>query len=348
MRLHLSISFKLLVACFAAIILFASSNAYAKPYPLSFPIETSHNRTLINIEIDKIPLQFLLDTGSTTTLIFKNERTKNLDLSLATDVMVRFPALKHTTKGKRISGLEIRLDGHIIALQKTLFIEETNNLQDVTDLYDGIIGQEFFHKYVTEIDPYNKVMTLYPAGTKLDKKYRTIHSLKMIDDIPHIIVRSQLPWEPRETRKQLLLDSGYPGGIVLWSKKHFRRVTSQKERDEIGTNNSGVFTRINLRFSQLVFQKLPIFIGSDSPEQQQNRDGIIGSSILAQYKHVIDFRRKKLMLQPIYDENGKPVLMHTGGIYVPNNEKFITKKYTEKTSYYPKLVIYGSQDRAIK
>ncbi len=315
----------------------------ASPPLAELPITIDHNRTIVHLKNNDTELRFLLDTGSTTTIIFESPLTKSLHKSDGSTVMVNFPALNSVKSASRLHEVNLTYKAFNISLKNVLFINEKNKPDIIAASYDGIIGQEFFRKYITEIDPFHKTLTLYAPNSTLTNKYRIIHTITMVNGVPHIDVRSKFPWEQRSSRKRLLLDSGYPGGIVLWNKKHFQKVTSKRERRKIGNDNSGVFTMTNLRFGKLIFEKMPIFIGSSTPEQHQKRDGLLGATILAQYKHVIDFKNKRLMLRRIFNSDGTIVQINIGGIYTPNNEKYITKTYQEHISATPKTIIYGDQ-----
>nr|WP_281501699.1 retropepsin-like aspartic protease [Kordiimonas laminariae] len=323
-------------------LLFVTTSSAQANTPISNTrIITDHNRTLVPLTIDDVKLVFLLDTGASTSLIFKNEQTDKLtNINHKTDVLVKFPAFRTTSTATRISELSFTTDDNFsFILHDILFLEDPALLGQASESFDGIIGREFFRKFVIEVDPLSKQLTLHDTNVNLAKDYPLAHRLTSPEKSPHIILASKFPWEKFPTRKRLLLDTGYPGGMVIWSKKHFRNVTTKTERDKLGDDNSGVFIRLDIQFNRLLFRQIPIFFSNSPSPTQSKTDGLLGAGLLIQYKHVYDFNRKKLLLKPLIAENGKPPAMSLAGIYTPNNENFITKNYRPDVPAQPRIII---------
>ena len=92
---------------------------------------------------------------------------------------------------------------------------------------------------------------------------------------------------------------------------------------------------------------MPIFIASNVPSQSEERDGLIGASILSQYRHVIDFHGERLLLSPLVDDDGEPVQIIDGAVYTPNNEDFKVKFFGPKLPIYPVMTLYSSKTRPL-
>ncbi|MBO6503908.1 MAG: hypothetical protein JJ850_18215 [Kordiimonadaceae bacterium] len=324
----------------------ALNSVAAAPSPVArLPIEIIDNRTHIQLQGPHGPVTLLLDTGATTSIFF--DRSLVPDQALTGDeAQVNFPAIGHSVVGKRLGSVAFSGDeGELISSNGLLVVGEDEVEQALDANFHGIIGQELFRRYVVEIDPQQGVMTLYPAGTDLEDDFEIEHRLLMQGHTPYIHFKSKMPWEKRTTVKNMLLDSGYPGGMVFWNRKHFMQVTSKTERTRLTANNMGVLTAANVDFGELYFENMPIFIASDVPKQSEDRDGLIGASILAQYRHVIDFQGERLLLSPVVDEEGEPVQIIDGAIYTPNNEDFLVKFFGPKLPIYPSFTIYNVKTR---
>ena len=123
------------------------------------------------------------------------------------------------------------------------------------------------------------------------------------------------------------------------------QVTSKTERNELTAKNMGVLTAANVEFGELYFENMPVFIASAVPDQSEDRDGLIGASILAQYRHVIDFQRERLLMSAVVDEEGEPIQIIDGAIYTPNNEDFLVKFFGPKIAIYPSFTLYNVSTR---
>lgn len=328
--------------------LLASMVAQATPAPVAtFPIEIIDNRTHIRFDGPDGPVTFLLDTGATSSIFFDTTLIPAAALQGTDEAKISFPAIGKSAIGKRLGDVSLSEGSSTFVSQNGLLITGDGDVKTALEAnFSGIIGQELFERYVVEIDPQKETLLLYQPGTDLEENYELKHRLKMLGHTPYIAFKSQLPWEKRSSVKNMLLDSGYPGGMVFWSKKHFMQATSLTERRQLTANQMGVLTAANVSFGNLFFENLPIFIASSVPEQSEERDGLIGASMLAQYRHVVDFHGKRLLLSPLVDEDGDPVQIIDGAVYTPNNEDFKVKFFGPKIPIYPVLTIYSAKSRS--
>lgn len=325
-----------------------STLTQAVPTPVArLPIDIIDNRTHIRLMGPEGPVTLLLDTGATTSIFFDSTLVPEQALT-GEEAQVNFPAIGHSVVGKRLGKVAFAGDdGQLVSSNGLLLVGEDEVEQALDANFQGIIGQELFRNYIVEIDPQAGFLTLYPKGTDLEDEFEIEHRLQMQGHTPYILFKSKMPWEKRTTVKNMLLDSGYPGGLVFWNKRHFMQVTSKAERTELTAKNMGVLTAANVDFGELYFENMPVFIASDVPDQSDDRDGLIGASILAQYRHVIDFENERLLLSPVVDEEGEPVQIIDGAIYTPNNEDFMVKFFGPKLPIYPSFTIYNTTSRPL-
>lgn len=323
--------------------------ANAAPTPVAtFPIEIIDNRTHIKFDGPEGSVTFLLDTGATSSVFFDTDMIPSSAMDGIEEATINFPAIGKSAVGKRLGNISLSEGSSTFISKNGLLISGDTDVKDALEAnFSGIIGQELFERYIVEVDPQKKLIHLYTPGTDLEEDFELEHSLKMKGHTPYIAFKSQLPWEKRSSVKTMLLDSGYPGGLVFWSERHFMQATSATERKNLTAKNMGVLTAANVTFGSLYFENLPIFIASAVPEQSSERDGLIGASILVQYRHVIDFNGERLLLSALVDENGDPVQITDGSVYTPNNEDFKVKFFGPKIPVYPVFTIYASRSRPL-
>lgn len=324
-------------------------SAHATPIPLAtFPIEIIDNRTHIKFDSPKGAVTFLLDTGATSSVFFDTDLIPSAALNGNEEAKINFPAIGKSAVGKRLGDIALSEGSSTFVSQNGLLIASDTDVQDALEAnFSGIIGQELFERYIVEIDPQKELIHLYAPGTEMEDDFEHEHRLKMVGQAPYIIFKSQLPWEKRSSVKTMMLDSGYPGGLVFWSDRHFMQAASLTERIYLIDNNMGILTAANIKFGSLTFENIPIFIASSVPEQSSDRDGLIGASILSQYRHVIDFHGERLLLTALVDEEGDPIQIVDGAVYTPNNEDFMVKFYGPKIPIYPTMVLYSEKAKPL-
>lgn len=340
-----------LVFCLAnTAVALESKPSRLKPLPVAeIPISIINNRVQFDMVAGDTTLRLLLDTGATSSIFFPSEKVLHLNPDVHGAAKIAFPAINEATIGHRIKELPLRSgDFEFVSRGGLLIGADTSVAAQLEAEYDVILGQEFFKNYTVEVDPGTLTMRLYYPGTDLSQHFETRHRLYMEGHTPHIRFYSQLPWEERATSKSLLLDTGYPGSMVFWSKRHYRKARDSGQLVEKNENSAGIVSHIKLSFGDLVFENIPVFIASAVPMQSMKRDGLIGASILAQHRHVIDFAQARLFMSPLYGASGKPLQIIDGLIYTPNNENFDVKTFYPEVPTYPTLIIHGNGDTSIQ
>ena len=321
-----------------------------KPAPLAeLSISILNNRIQFKLTADGVPLNALLDTGATSTIFFHSEKLQAFRPKIDGEAVISFPAVGRSILGQRIKSVTIRAGNFEFTSRGGLLIKDEALVNTQLEAeYDVILGQDFFRNYTVEIDPGVKKLWLYTPGTDLSKYYNSKAKLNMEGHTPHLILYSQMPWEDHKTRKALLLDTGYPGSMVLWSKRHYRQATLQGQIVSRNENSQGIISHIKLIFGELTFNNIPVFIAKKVPDQLLKRDGLVGASLLAQYRHVIDFTRAQLLMTPVYGASGEPLQIIDGIVYTPNNEMFDVKTYYPDMPVFPTLIIHAGDDRGLQ
>ncbi len=208
---------KILILTFATVI---SGQLVAKdppPEPLvELPIEIVDNRVQLTLQVEHYKLRFALDTGASRTVIFQSNKYSFDDLPSVSTAKVAFPALDEFVKGTKLAPIEIQLGTETFNPKHPILIQQRPPIGERLSFnFDAILGQDFFNQYVVEIDPKSDALRLYKPATDLKRHYRKSLRLYMKGSAPHLRFRTQLPWEDHPSSKELLLDTGYPGAMVI-------------------------------------------------------------------------------------------------------------------------------------
>lgn len=308
------------------------------------PMEIINNRVHVLFEVRGVPVQMLLDTGASVSVLFESETLLPDHFVMDSSVDVSFPAFRATTTGFRLPPVTLTAGAYEFRSHDMLFINKGDNVSEKLGKgIDGILGRDFFEAQIVAVDPVASVVTLLPNGTRIAHDYRHRHALYMDGDTPYITHRSKLPWETLRTKKKLLLDTGYPGGVVFWDQKQFLQATNRREREDMEAENKGVLYFGIVRFGKLIFRNIPIFISPDAPQKVNGRDGIIGATMFRPFRYAIDFNRGSLWLDPVTKSAGIGYQIPNNVVYTPGNEKFVVKKFAERPSMAPKTTIVNDR-----
>ena len=312
----------------------------AKGKPIAvLPFYPETNRIRLDAHINGHKLRLLLDSGATTTVLFTTASSAVASVERTGEAQLTLPALNSTFKGERLAPVTMDFSGHLFTAEKVVSFRDNGEVQASLMLgYDGILGQEFFSRHTLEIDPKKRSVNVYPAGTDLSKGYRSTHPLHMQGTAPHIIFSSRLPWEQFSSPKVMLLDTGYPGTMVIWNQTHFIKASNSGERETLIDENKGIVTKASFRFGRVHFPGTPVFVGARAPFQTGERDGIIGGNILNKFKYAIDFQSEKMWILT-REEEGYAFQVAKNTVFPPNGESFIVRNFDEKPPNFIKHVI---------
>jgi len=297
-------------------------------YVAQTPFVKVDNRIQLALKVEGYDLLFALDTGASRTVLFQSNNYSFDDLPSVGAAQVAFPALDEIVGGITLAPLQIKLGAHTFTAQRPLLIKQRPPIGDrLSFKFDGILGRDFFEHYVVEINPQTNLLRLYAVGTDLSSEFKTTLPLFMTEGTAHIRFRTKLPWEKSPSMKDMMLDTGYPGAMVIWKPRHFKQAADHSETEQLIQENKGIVTQASFRLSKLRFHNVPVFLAPKEPVQARRKDGIIGNSILIQFHHVFDFAAGRLLLAGNSGPTAPRVYQLESFVYPPNNEGFIIKYY---------------------
>ena len=324
------------------IFLGVSANVAAQSPIAILPYERENNRIKLTLKFNGEELKMLLDSGASTTILFASQDRPFHSLPVSGRTSVSFPAMNQILQGARVSGLILTGPGIEIALTNAIMMEDKGGLRNKLVLrYDGILGQEFFASYAIAVDPDAQTLTLYQKGTDLGENYRSRHRLYFQGTAAHVRFTSKLPWEDRPSLKEMLLDTGYPGALVIWDKRHFEKASKNQNRKELIASNTGISSRASFRFGKLKFMNSPIFLGANPPPQITDRNGLMGAAVLNNFYYAVDFTSKNLWVSS-KDTAGFTKTID-GTLYTPNGEDVVFEDFKIKPSVTIKQILKFNQ-----
>ena len=272
--------------------------------------ELINNLITLPIKINDVQFRFILDSGVSTTLMFKNQNVdpfffdqgQSFSLSgLGRDAFVNASLSKGNT---------IQMEGLSATNQDILIIDETNFelSQRMGTQIDGIIGYSLFKNFVVRINYSNQRLVFYQAG-ELPKRF-----LKKSKSLPLEFHRNKpfvkLEFSPEKGNNQkgyFLIDSGSSDALWLFKSEKIK-VAPPVFYDFIGRGINGSIFGHRGKIHQLEFGPFsmkavkvayPEIASFTKLSFMKDRVGSIGGELLKRFTVIFDYKNKQLLLKPL-------------------------------------------------
>jgi predicted aspartyl protease len=290
---------------------FFASNAFgAIPKARSsykIPFVLSNNLVILQASINgSQPLDFILDTGASTSVI-NDSRAKQLGLKLEakTDAATQGGSIEASF----VKGVSLRLSGFEFPRMTLAAIRLSGLEAGLGRRVDGILGYEIFNRFVVEIDYASRVVTFYePQGYKYSGRGEVI-PISIEDSTPFVVGRIT---GPKLIKGNFLIDTGAPGILniagpfaakhkLLDSVPHTISITSGAL---LAGRSSGKIGRVKgFQMGSLVVKDPVVnfshdIAGSEGDEASTEYGGLIGGEILRRFKLIADYSGKRIILEP--------------------------------------------------
>lgn len=270
---------------------------------LKIPLDIDNNIIRMQVSVNHSkPLKFIFDTGASFSVISSQ---RAVELGLKSQGEARGNATGGKIKGSYTTGVSLSVHGAEVFNQLIASIP-INTPPDFE--FDGVIGQNFIEQLVVEIDYENKIMNLYdPQTYAYSGKGEVIPLMLAAGKTPlvstKIIMEGRVPVEVR-----LEVDTGADGTFVI-NSPFVKKQKLVKAISKMGqSNNNGAGGKQNLfvgrvkavQLGGLVFDNPPVGLSQDieGSGASEGNDGLIGGEIFRRFKVILDYSRKRMILEP--------------------------------------------------
>ncbi|MGB2397988.1 MAG: PDZ domain-containing protein [Flavobacteriaceae bacterium] len=329
---------------------------------LKIPFEWRSNLIIIPVSINQIEMNFLVDTGVGYTLIFDNQKAKQV--GFPTDRPFQLfglgsqPALlayRATIESMTIDTIEF-IDHEVLILPDDQFYLSRRLGTQI----DGIIGYNLFAKYPVLIDYQRKFIHINPPRfNKLIKRKRTLaFPLSIHKRKPHIQIDFPQEKTNQNIQGTLMLDSGLSDALWLFSSSIKIKKKEPIFDDFLGTGiNGNVYgQRGKLPLLRLLSRDLrdvkvayPEVESYHRSQLANERIGSMGAELLSRFRVLFDYPNKKVYLHPTH-QTKKPFYYNLSGIEFEHDGVQLVKKKLpliarNNTSSYRDGIEFFLQDR---
>lgn len=284
----------------------------------NIPLDIDNNIIRMQVGVNNSkPLKFIFDTGASHSVI--NSKLA-AELGLKSQGKARGNATGGKIRGSYTKGVSLKVQGAEVS---DLVIASMPFGTPPGFDFDGVIGCDFINQFVVEIDYENKLMSLYDPRTYAYSGQGTIVPLILAAGrtplvSTKIILEGRAPVEAR-----LEVDTGADGTFVVNSplvrkQKLAEAVlkTGRSTNRGAGGEQRHLVGRVKaVRLGPLTFDNPPVGLSQDTEGSgaSAENDGVVGGEILRRFRVLLDYSRKRMILEP----NGSfkdPYSIEVGGI----------------------------------
>lgn len=316
---------------------------------IEIPFQYVFNLIIVPVEINNVPLNLLLDSGSGQSVIFSLPENDTIQFKNTKKILTRGLGLDDPIEGLVSQENIAKMNGYENQDFKLLIIlnQDINFSSRLGIEVHGILGYSFFKNHIVEIDYEKNKIILYKDRKILDKKriakFQKI-PLKLKENRPYIDVKTQIGNDKHDL--DLLVDIGLSDGLWLFEndsiKCHdafFDATLGIGFSGEIKGKKSRVdaiqFAGFTLN-KALVSYPYPIYLSKISIHK--GRNGSVGNEVLKRFSVIFDNQGRQLLLKKNsnfrkefnYNMSGITV-EHHGSEYVTEILRLSTKTSNEST-----------------
>lgn len=302
-------------------------------------IELVNDLVVVPVEVNGKKLDFLLDTGVNSTILFSVGELDSTVINNPTVVYLRGMGAGKPARALKSSGNTIEI-GDIKGSDQDIYILSGDLIQLSKRLgvvVHGILGYDFFKDLVVR---FNYRREFFKAYNPNEFSYR---KCRRCVDIP-IDFHENKPYvglsfsdkEHNDTPLNLLVDSGSGDAIWLFPEEEKNIKVPQNSFDDfLGFGISGSVYGKRSRIEKLSIGKYELKkVTSSYPDSlylanarsYEDRDGSIGSQILRRFHIVVDYPQKNLRLKPnadfkeAFEYNMSGVIVEQSGYRIVKSE----------------------------
>ena len=265
------------------------------------PFEWHDGHLVIGVRInDSAPLRLAFDTGASATVLFETERTRGLRLQAERQIPIGGSAGVDL-----VNDIKLSLDGIDVTHLTILHVPLRNSpifANDDEAYFDGAVGYDLLHRFVTEID-YVRQVILFSKGSvnaAAEPAWRIV-PIDVTGDVPVISVQlhgGRAGWES----VRLLVDSGAPAYAYMNPDLTKRIAVPARNYLTRGRSFNGPYERVTAQLAAFSlagfeFPRLVTHFDRTDFKDLGRAVGLIGNGVLRNFDLIFDYRAGTLAMR---------------------------------------------------
>jgi len=310
----------------------------SKKQTLSFKL--LNNLIVIPIEVNGKKLNFILDSGVGSTILFNLNDKDSIPLHNLEKIKLQGLGSEEPVDAILSKGNTFNIN-KISGVNQSLYVifDDSFDLSSKLGItVHGIIGFELLKDFVVDINYSSKRIIFYDSETYEYKNCKKceILNLELYKLKPYINVGVKLPTSPNKiTPVKLLIDSGGSDAMWLFENSHPDILPPEKFFvDFLGEGLSGTVHGKRAKINALVIGKhelkeptvsYPDSISISFARKFEARNGSMGASVLKRFNVTFDYKKQKIILKR-NSSFKNPFNYNMSGIELVYNGKILVKQ----------------------
>ncbi|WP_185146707.1 aspartyl protease family protein [Chryseobacterium sp.] len=273
------------------------------------PFQLINNLIFIPVELNGVPLTFLLDTGVAETILFS---TDNKEINFKNIEKIKFSGLGGSLEIEGLKSIrnQLKIGKNFTDSSHTIFIildEDFNFSSHIGIPVNGIIGYYFFRNHPVSINYITKKITVFEDEKALPKNIGKFQQLPITVEYNKPYVVADVEMKNEKNSSKLLLDLGNSDALWLFPALIKDFVYNRPNIEDFlgrGFNGDvyGKRSRIHhFYLGNFKFEKPLMAMPDEFSIQHVNlvkdRKGSVGSEILRRFNIIFDYENKKMYLR---------------------------------------------------
>ncbi|RDK84682.1 aspartyl protease [Marinirhabdus gelatinilytica] len=305
--------------------------------------ELVNNLVIIPVELNGTKLSFLLDTGVSTTLLFSIAQNDSLQLKNAVPASIRglgdggsIDALKSQNNILRVGKAVDKSHSLYVIFDQSLNFSPRMGVP-----IHGILGYDFFKKFLVKTDYTSKKLTVYNPKFSKKNPCRSCEVVPLEFHSNKPFARMKVSVRNGFEDKLFLLDTGSSDALWLFDETDYiSELPKNYFEDYLGLGLSGSIYGKRSKIESLSIGSYDLKeIGTSFPDGESlrnivffnHREGTIGAGILKRFTVFMDYSQQKMYLRknsnfkkPFYYNMAGVTLQHDGTVTVKEVQEYRT------------------------
>ncbi len=272
---------------------------------LEIPFHTFNNQVIIPVKVNgKIPLNFILDTGSSQAILFDRQLGKELGLLWDRKIEFAGAGNGHRVVGYRTTGVDLELSGISGESMGMVVLSQDYLNMKRFDIH-GVIGYQLFVRFAVSLDYQRHILTLMepdqydPTG---------FHQFDLSLEQSKPFLETEILLGDKRIPSKLMVDTGAAYGLSLITGTHPQiQPPKQAMKIRLASGLSGDIhgyhgiTQIRLS-PELAPEVVTLYIHAEDYARKgkfsHDKMGSIGGEFLINYLVIMDYVNAKVYLKP--------------------------------------------------
>jgi predicted aspartyl protease len=280
------------------------------------PFELSSNLMVVKVSIDESDtLNFILDTGVTSTIITDPEIANKIGLNYVRDVLVSGAGEGDPIVASISVGHTLRLANEIVARGQNIVVinDDILNLSQYLGIpVHGIFGHDIFAAFVVTMDFENKMLYISsPKSFKFKRRHGKKYPIVVTQSKPYTEAIS-LVSNGKSQPMKLVIDTGARHALML-NATGSQEIVSLPEkviRANLGRGLNGDINghlgRVNkIKLGNIEIENIlasfpdSISFSMKFPPTDYDRQGSIGCELLRRFRVTLNYQENYMALKPV-------------------------------------------------